>query len=439
MSLDVQDPVDTIDPPAPSQDDRVRPWGLLTIATAVAGSSLAALVALDGAPGWQITRTVGMLAITAGLVFVERRAGRTTAGLVALGFGAATFSVGVGIALPHITKVGHSRPGVVGAIALLAGAVLLVAGTGRVIAPMRWRGRVPTVAGVLIGTLVLLLTLSVAVAATNVPRTDLADARPTDDGHDYEDIAFPTADGVELSGWYIPSENGAAVALLHGAGSTRSGTLAEAAVLADHGYGVLLFDARGHGLSGGRAMDFGWNGDADTMAAVSFLAERDDVDPDRIGAIGLSMGGEQALGALAADPRIHAVVAEGATGRVAADGAWVSDEYGLQGQLQEGLDRLRYAFVDLLTEAPRPQSLRSSAAAAAPRPVLLIAAGEVPDEALAGVHIQSGAPESVELWEVEGAGHTAGLATAPEKWEERVVGFLDTALAPSGEADTSAG
>jgi pimeloyl-ACP methyl ester carboxylesterase len=32
-------------------------------------------------------------------------------------------------------------------------------------------------------------------------------------------------------------------------------------VLAEHGYGVLLFDARGHGLSEGTAMDFGWYGD----------------------------------------------------------------------------------------------------------------------------------------------------------------------------------
>jgi uncharacterized protein len=45
-------------------------------------------------------------------------------------------------------------------------------------------------------------------------------------------------------------------------------------VLARHGYGVLLFDARGHGRSEGRAMDFGWFGDLDVSAAVSFLVAR---------------------------------------------------------------------------------------------------------------------------------------------------------------------
>ena len=47
----------------------------------------------------------------------------------------------------------------------------------------------------------------------------------------------------------------------------RSAVLDQAAVLARHGYGVLLYDARGMGRSGGRAMNFGWYGDRDLAAA----------------------------------------------------------------------------------------------------------------------------------------------------------------------------
>ena len=47
------------------------------------------------------------------------------------------------------------------------------------------------------------------------------------------------------------------------------------------------------------------------------------------------MGGEEAIGAAATDDRIRAVVAEGATGRTAADKAWLSEEYGLAGVVQE--------------------------------------------------------------------------------------------------------
>ena len=114
--------------------------------------------------------------------------------------------------------------------------------------------------------------LGVAVAATNVPRTAVGLDTPRAHGLAYEDVTFSTADGVELSGWYVPSRNGAAVVLLHGAGSTRSAVLAHAVVLADDGFGVLLYDARGHGRSQGRAMDFGWYGDLDVAAAVDFVA-----------------------------------------------------------------------------------------------------------------------------------------------------------------------
>src|SRR5690606_31236702 len=205
----------------------------------------------------------------------------------------------------------------------------------------------------------------------------------------YSDVAFPTADGVTLRGWYVPSTNGAAVVLLHGAGSTRSNVLDHATVLADHGYGVLAFDARGHGGSEGRAMDFGWYGDEDIAAAVSFLVDLPDVDAGRIAAVGMSMGGEEAVGAAAADDRIRAVVAEGAQQRVAADKAWLSDEYGPAGWLQEQLDRLTYAATDLLTEARPPIALRDAVAATS-APVLLIAAGDEPDEDHSARFIQEG-------------------------------------------------
>ena len=86
--------------------------------------------------------------------------------------------------------------------------------------------------------------------------------------------------------------------MLHGAGSTRSAVLGHAVVLARHGYSVLLFDARGHGRSAGRAMDFGWYGDEDVGGAVTFLAAQPGIST--IAAVGMSMGGEEAIGAAAA-------------------------------------------------------------------------------------------------------------------------------------------
>ncbi|TCN31195.1 serine aminopeptidase S33 family [Kribbella orskensis] len=210
----------------------------------------------------------------------------------------------------------------------------------------------------------------------------------------FSEVRFATSEGVSLAGWYIPSRNRAAVVLVHGAGSTRSSALEHAVVLARHGYGVLLFDARGHGRSDGRAMDFGWYGDQDVSAAVSFLQTQPTVNDELIAAVGLSMGGEEAIGAAAHDGRIRAVVAEGATNRVSAHTAWLSDEYGWHGTMQEGLGWLTYGITDLLTAAEQPIALRDAVAAAAPRPVLLIAGGDKPDESYAGRYIQSASRHS---------------------------------------------
>jgi hypothetical protein len=272
----------------------------------------------------------------------------------------------------------------------------------------------------------------VAVAATDVPRPQLGHLTPGDRGLSFRKVRLSTVDGVHLAAWYVPSRNRAAVVALHGASSTRTGVLDQSVVLARHGYGVLLVDARGMGLSGGRAMNRGWFGDRDVAAAVDFLAAQPDVDAARIGALGESMGGEQAIGALAADPRLRAVVAEGATNRVAADLGWLSDVYGVRGRLQEALDGVTDALTGLLTDAPEPRTLRASVAVAAPRPVLLVVAGTVPDERHAADFIRSGSPRSVSIWEVLGARHTGGLRTDRRGWERRVVGFLDRALLRSG-------
>ena len=127
-------------------------------------------------------------------------------------------------------------------------------------------------------------------------------------------------------------------------------------------------------------MDFGWHGDLDILAAVTFLAEQPDVDAGRIGVVGMSMGGEEAIGAAAADPRISAVVAEGATGRTDSDKAWLSDNYGARGSLQEGIEWLRFTLTDALTSAHKPIGLADAIESTPSTEFLLIAGGAIPDE-----------------------------------------------------------
>ncbi len=72
-----------------------------------------------------------------------------------------------------------------------------------------------------------------------------------------EDVAFTTADGLTLRGWYVPSRNGAAVIVSPG----RSAAVQRhAALFARHRYGVLVFDRRGEGKSEGDPNLYGWSG-----------------------------------------------------------------------------------------------------------------------------------------------------------------------------------
>jgi uncharacterized protein len=416
-------------PPATTDVGGCEPPGgtarrLPTVAVVAAAAGLAVLVGSDGSLAWRIVRVFAVVA--AGVLAARSRNGARAWRTVTVSFlGTVAFVAGVGIGVPH-AAAGAWVTGAAGLSALVSGAVLLaavVADSWR--ATGRW-GRVGTVLAVLALAQWVLFPVSVAVFATNRAPTPLPARTPADVGLEHRNVTLTTSDGVALSAWYVPSTNGAALVLLHGSGSTRADVLDHAAVLSAGGYGVLVLDARGHGASEGHAMDLGWYGDADIAAAVDHLVAMSDVT-GRIGAVGMSMGGEAAVGAAAAVPELAAVVAEGATGRRGAD--WLPLEPAGIGRWSSGAF---YAVQDgaasVLSGADPPTDLRSAVVAAAPTPMLLIAAGEVPREGVAGWRLHEAAPDRVELWEVPDAEHTGGLTTDAVGWTSRVGAFLDRAL-----------
>jgi hypothetical protein len=352
-------------------------------------------------------------------------AGARGALLVAVGALVAATAVGL---LPHLvggwSDVGSAVASTLVVVVLLVGVVLVVAGARAALRRRRLSGRLAGGVATVVGVVLVVWVVAPAVAATH-PHDSHVTSTPAAYGLDYDAVTLTTADGVDLAAWYVPGSNGAGVVVLHGAGSTRSDALGQAAALVHAGYSALLVDARGHGDSGGSAMDFGWFGDLDVAAGLDHLAARPEIEPGRIGLLGLSMGGEEAIGAAAADPRVRAVVAEGATGRQAADKHWYSDVYGWRGWLQEQLEKVQYGIVDLLSEASPPIPLRLAVSRAVGARFLLITAGDVADEAHAAAHLRAAAPDRVTVWTVDGAGHTGGYETQPERWTDVVVGFLD--------------
>jgi len=105
----------------------------------------------------------------------------------------------------------------------------------------------------------------------------------------YENVRFLARDGVTLAGWFVPQgDTKRAAVLLHGHGSSRTQVLARARLLHDHGYAVLLYDARGHGESAGDLVSIGWYEKADLLGAIDWLRAR---GLSEIGCLGISQGG----------------------------------------------------------------------------------------------------------------------------------------------------
>ena len=199
-----------------------------------------------------------------------------------------------------------------GLLSLLAGFLLLGAGTVTL-----WRSRRRTdsvvrryvrraliALGVLAVIAVILFPTALAYVVTHTLRAEVPKAEL---GAPHEDVAFETSDGLRLEGWFVPSRNGATVIAFPG----RSGPQKQTRMLVRHGYGVLLFDRRGEGASEGDPNVFGWVGDRDLHAAAAYLRGRPDVDPERIGGIGFSVGGEMLIHAAAHSDAFKAIVSEG--------------------------------------------------------------------------------------------------------------------------------
>lgn len=336
---------------------------------------------------------------------------------VAFLFGALALIWG-GLAGAATVQEGLSVGLMIGLLLIPAGIALIALG-----AQLLWRSRrrdglhyvrpvLYVIAGVLVAYWVL-LPLGMAAYATHRPRVWVAAA---EEMPDYKEVTLTTGDGLELRAWYIPSENGAAVVTF-----PRETTVPHAVMLAKAGYGVLMVDMRGYGDSEGDPNAFGWGSRQDIDAAVAYLGSRPEVEPRRIGGLGLSVGGEQMIEAAATNDALAAVVSEGAGERSVAE----SLIRGPKGWLAVPAMVVQTAAVAVLSGDAPPASLRDLAVDISPRPVFFIhAENGGGGEELNPDYFQA-AGEPKEIWQVEDSGHISGITTQPEEYEQRVVDFFD--------------
>jgi uncharacterized protein len=237
-------------------------------------------------------------------------------------------------------------------------------------------------------------------------------------GIQYQDIELLTSDNIRLAAWYTPPQNGALILVAHGYGDRRSEDFYS--LFAEHGYGVLAWDFRGHGASGGDLVTLGYNEVLDVEAVLAYALAQPDVE--HIGGWGGSMGAVTMIRAAARHPEIEALVADSPF-------ATLDDEMDL---------RVPYPLLNPLIRifAERETGLRfdmvrpiDDIGLISPRPVFLIQGMHdkmVPLNSAERLYTAAGEPR--ELWTEPDVPHLNMYAYYRARYTKRVIEFFDSYL-----------
>jgi uncharacterized protein len=312
-----------------------------------------------------------------------------------------------------------------GLFAAAAGLVLVVLGTRvawrsrRLDDSRAWRYGRRALLGIvwLLVGFFLLYPLGLAYGFTHVARLETPAGNL---GAPYEPVSFDARDGLRLDGWLVRPKNGATVIVYPG----KKGTQRHARMLVRHGYGVLVFDRRGEGTSEGDPNALGWGFDEDLLGALAFLRRRDGVEPNRIGALGLSVGGEALLQTAAETNALRGVVSEGAGAR-----SYREDAIGmtLRDVPRVALTGVMTAGMAVFSNRLPPPSLKTLAGRVESTPLFFIYAtkGAGGEENNPSYYEAARGPK--QIWKID-TSHTHGLSARPREYEQRVVGFFDRTL-----------
>lgn len=145
-------------------------------------------------------------------------------------------------------------------------------------------------------TLILLvyvgISLFIADRLTTITQNPLT-IQPAVISKNYEEITFQTPDGITLKGWLFTNSSKKLVILVAGHGQNREnpdyGGVKLAKDLIAQGYNVLMYDARGNGVSQKTRAGFGFGTAKDILGAISF-ARNKGFEPKATAIIADSMG-----------------------------------------------------------------------------------------------------------------------------------------------------
>jgi uncharacterized protein len=148
---------------------------------------------------------------------------------------------------------------------------------------------------VVVGVLVAYVAVAILAAVFQRQLIHLPDRGDPPVPVDVEVVRFATADDLELTAWFLPTDDPVSTVLVApGNAGNRALRLPLARGLVARGHAVLLLEHRGYGGNPGSPSEAGLA--ADAAAARDHLDQRGDVDPDRIVHLGESLGSAVAAG-----------------------------------------------------------------------------------------------------------------------------------------------
>jgi predicted alpha/beta hydrolase len=269
-----------------------------------------------------------------------------------------------------------------------------------------------------------------------------------------EEVRFPTADGLHLSGCYWSTGRPRRGVILFGLefGSARWSCRPYCQHLVDNGFDVFAFESRNQGTSDSLAgyEPLQWVTDyevRDAEAALAYLKGRPDADPRGVGFFGISKGGGAGLFAAARDPSVRCFVTDGVfatyTTLVPYMRHWFRI-YSPHHTVQDLLPSWYFGLIGLvaLRNTARARGCRFPHLEAvmprlAPRPLLMIHGEDdtyIKPYMARALFRCARAPK--EFWLVPGAKHNQGLQVAGDEYRRRVLEFFEQhlAAAPAGPA-----
>jgi len=277
---------------------------------------------------------------------------------------------------------------------------------------------------------IIFLTAFLMATAVTVPlKSRICCETPAQFGADFQSMQFSTADGLTLTGWYIPPRNivpdsgyDAVVILVHSYYGDRRQTLPVAEMLYKHGYGLLMYDQRASGESTGDSRSLGWRDIPDLKEAVAWLTNH--TKASRIGAYGCSMGGAIALAGSVDVPAVRAIAVDAPSPLELPEAL---PSFNLQDPFSLPITALYYPLVMIRARAIPTMSTVEAIQNYGPRPLLFISTGQGGEFSRVSSYFDAASGPKTH-WNIPNSSHCAAQGTHPKEYEQQLVEFFDASL-----------